>query len=602
MGIRHKLKANKAREVPRHWLFFDTETSPQPENDCIKQVFRLGVCIYWRRNYVDKEKAVKIHVFFSKDEFYDILEQYAQDKITLYAVAHNLQFDAMVLDVFGELAKRGWRCEKYIHDFKVDIWSVRHGKRHIVFLDSMNYFNSALKKLGEAVGLEKLEMPEGEDTEAWVTYCRRDVEILQRAFSVLCNLIKEHDFGKLGYTIASTSFNAYRHKFLSHDIYIHNDERVDALERQAYFGGRCECFYIGKKDDEVFYMLDVNSMYPAVMLNNRYPCKLRHFYNRPLHASILDFYTAKDCIADVMIETDKPYYPVRYNKMLIFPVGRFKTTLAGPELALARACGHIRYIFALAVYDTAPIFHDFVGHMYDLRLQYKAEGNIAFAEMVKIMLNSLYGKFGQHSKVYEFVKFSEERLNSKWLELDLASGEMREYRNIMGRVERCIGERMMEHTFTAISAFCTSYARLKLLDYIEQAGWENVYYVDTDSLIVNAQGYERLREDIDATELGKLKLVESGPLEIAAPKWYRIGEHSKSKGLTVKAVKLDANTYRDIRFSNLDSALRVGNVSEVIMTYREIRERFEYRKGIVTSSGRVIPLTLNDMITVHKKS
>jgi len=46
------------------------------------------------------------------------------------------------------------------------------------------------------------------------------------------------------------------------------------LEREGYNGGRNECFYIGTLNSQKYYKLDVNSMYPYVMQNNKYPVEL----------------------------------------------------------------------------------------------------------------------------------------------------------------------------------------------------------------------------------------------------------------------------------------------------------------------------------------
>jgi len=59
---------------------------------------------------------------------------------------------------------------------------------------------------------------------------------------------QSEDLGAFGYTIAGQSFNAFRHKFMKEDIYIHNSEKVLELERECYKGGRCEAFFIGTSE------------------------------------------------------------------------------------------------------------------------------------------------------------------------------------------------------------------------------------------------------------------------------------------------------------------------------------------------------------------
>ena len=81
-------------------------------------------------------------------------------------------------------------------------------------------------------------------------------------------------------------------------------------------------------------------------------------------------------------------------------------------------------------------------------------------------------------------------------------------------------ENNTEQAFVAISSFITSYSRMLLIKYLKQAKRENVYYMDTDSLITNKEGYTNLINEIDTYQLGKLKLEGVGSCQVYAPKFY----------------------------------------------------------------------------------
>ena len=90
--------------------------------------------------------------------------------------------------------------------------------------------------------------------------------------------------------------------------------------------------------------------------------------------------------------------------------------------------------------------------------------------------------------------------------------------------------------FPAISTYITAIIRAKLIELIEKAGWDNVFYFDTDGLIVNEKGYERLK-DLIGNEIGKLKIEEKGSnIEIIAPKFYSIGGKTKFAGIPKDAI------------------------------------------------------------------
>ena len=50
------------------------------------------------------------------------------------------------------------------------------------------------------------------------------------------------------------------------------------------------------------------------------------------------------------------------------------------------------------IYDQAPIFKAYIEYFYNRRLQAKADGNEAGSYMFKLMMNALYGKFGQNGR------------------------------------------------------------------------------------------------------------------------------------------------------------------------------------------------------------
>src|SRR5262249_7552443 len=141
-------------------------------------------------------------------------------------------------------------------------------------------------------------------------------------------------------------------------------------------------------------------------------------------------------IADVEIQTNANRYPLRYDGRLCFPVGRFRTVLPQPELQAALSAGDIVNVYAACVYDGANIFADYVDYFYDKRMMFEAEGNKAFSFMFKIMLNSLYGKFGQSGRVYETIGLAVSPLPRSWTEYDAVSKTTEHYREFAGIRQR----------------------------------------------------------------------------------------------------------------------------------------------------------------------
>lgn len=543
---RHQLKENKRASSFSHILLFDTETCQDyPEPNRMRHNLRLGVGIYVDMRNKSRKLTRDVFTFKTCDEFWDKVISLAHPKKPLYIVAHNIMFDIQVLGRFKRLRDASFKCSTYIEDQQRVLIRFDNGNRSLIFMDNMNYFSGSLDKLGKSIGLNKKEVDFNNVDDATLEdYCKRDVEIMEQAWIYLRKFILEHDLGYQRMTIASTAFHAYRHRFMNYPIYIHDNEFANNLEREAYYGGRSEPFRIGEFRNQHFYKLDVNSMYPYVMKNFNFPNNfiscMRHPTMDDLDRLMGRFYV----VARVRLNTSEPVYPKRYKDKLIFPIGRFVTTLNQPELERAMERGQIEDVEALSYYTAYPIFSDYVDFFYNKRMEYKENGNTAFELMSKTMLNSLYGKFGQKVRQWEQIGEADEDIWEQYTEVDAETGATYSVRVHDGMVERSIGFKDGNDTFPGIAGGVTAYARLTLWKYFEIAGLENIFYCDTDGFITNQEGYDRLKPYIDKTRLGYLKVEGKGDyLKITRAKQYQLDNEVKIKGVRKGAVQVGKNLY-----------------------------------------------------------
>jgi len=178
-------------------------------------------------------------------------------------------------------------------------------------------------------------------------------------------------------------------------IYVHADQKALELERTAYYGGRNECYRLGPQPDGLYYRLDVNSMYGSVMSTHRWPTRLRKLVNLPSIPELAALSDRYLCIASVTIETDIPLYPARLAGGTYYPTGRFSAVLPDAELLQALDRGHIVSVERVATYDSEILFQSFVDYFYGLRLSARAAGDQQTERFAKLLINSLYGKWGQ---------------------------------------------------------------------------------------------------------------------------------------------------------------------------------------------------------------
>lgn len=221
--------------------------------------------------------------------------------------------------------------------------------------------------------------------------------------------------------------------------------------------------------------------------------------------------------------------------------------------------------------------------------------------MTKLLLNSLYGKYGQRNSTKTEIVDSESRdifmammNDSETFEIYGEDGvKFVRLGDDIFRISKQEGE-FARDSIPIIASAVTSYARVLLYSLIRTAGPENVIYTDTDSLFVTKDGLQRLNEHIDSSTLGKLKIEKSGTVVILGAKDYTFNGITKLKGVKKSAEKLSDSLYRQSRFETKNTRYRKGTPDGVVMVtpiYKSITHKYD--KGIVLGEY-VTPFTLSE--------
>jgi hypothetical protein len=541
-----------------NYIFLDTETETTDISNFQHELkFKIGVfqkVIRQKGKYVFRKPITSLNISsFHKNIYRELPEK-------CWLIAHNWHFDFFSGCFLDFIKFYGFEVQFFSFDANRFILKVANSQKEIVFVDSFNYFQFSLKKMGEILGYTKGEIDfKTASLEKLITYCIRDVNVLAKFFINFVETVKKNK-ANLGYTIANTAYKTYMNKFVPFQIQ-KSDLDVEHLEGKSYYGGRTECFRIGDFKDE-FYMLDINSMYPDVMKNNKYPVELTD--------KETDYY-----IADCTVKVKFPCLPYRFNGKLCFPVGTFRGVWCSPELNLRGI--EILEVHKKQYYKAAYIFSDYVDKFYELKKNGKNDFEILYS---KLMLNSLYGKFAQK-------QFDTEKLG----ETDLSNGihltNLGSFLVLNGEMFKSDISGYSQKSHVAISSFCTSYARKKLFNSMLMAGFENLFYCDTDSLLVNKTGYLRLKPFI-SDRLGDWKLEQTGDsVTIRGCKMYQFGKKLRVKGVK-KAVDL-VNSYRQERWFKTKSLLKRGITDRVLIEDFTKNLSYIYDKGIVIGN-KVYPL------------
>ena len=568
----HFIKKNHSTQLPLRMIWVDTEAvNEEGKIGAGIQRLTFGVAIYER--YRDKDAKTPVEQdylrFDNPMDFWVWVKSKTDPKSLTWVMAHNWNYDAGILNTSEILPELGYTLGKYINNKPPLIVTWKQNGSNIKMVDTLNYFPGSVASLGKSVGLPKLDMPAADASIAdWDEYAWRDVEVIRLAFLGLRDFIRQQNLGVMQSTLASQSMNAYRHRFMSENLLCHDHNEALILERESYHGGRTESFWRGDVEGPL-YKLDINSHYPSVMesepvgyhLEAYFPTFNRVWWDKARREK-------KSIVAKVLIRTDEPVYGLVYENKLVFPIGTFWVALTTPEIDYALEKGHILKVREFAIHKRAVLFKEFINHFYSLRMEYRKAGNSTMDYMSKGIINSLYGKFAQNGRKWK------ENDNYDWpLDWDTSKeGYIQEgeeepinLRYRLGRVQVLETEGESENSIPLISSEITAYGRIRLWKLISMAGVENVFYVDTDSLVTNQTGYDNLKGEIHHSRLGALKLEEvlhSGRFN--APKDYVLWEgvpwikKQTLKGVRKYALRLGDNEYEQETFQSWDKNLKEG--------------------------------------------
>lgn len=589
----HYLRPNKSQEQPHSVVYVDTETRPEIIDGVTHHRLRFGWACFERtrtgRNWV----APEWFRFETAEDFWAWLESRARGHTRTYVFAHNWAFDACVLDTFRILRERGWTLGRAIIESPPVILTWSRERASFAMLDTLNWWRMPLAKIGASVGIPKLAMPEANaSAEAWDTYCRHDVEILRVVLHHWWDFLLAYDLGGFAHTLAGQAMRTFRHRFMDAPILVDDDTAALKLGRESYHGGRVEAFRIGRVDGPV-HCFDVNSMYPFVMRDHVYPAALKRRIRRVSVADLHKWIGRYCLVARVELETKRNRFAHVVEDKLCFPVGRFQESLTTPDLADALEHGEVRSVGECAIYEREPLFSRFVSELYAHRVDATERGDKVQRWLLKHLLVSLYGKFGQKGTVWENRGPSGDEVIRVWREYDCESGTKRLLRSFGGILQEKVRDEEARESCPAIASHVTAYARAYLWSLFQRVDPRGVFYCDTDSLLVGDEGARRLAPLESEQTLGGVKREWSAPwVEVHGAKDYRTPHKVVCKGVRAKAEWIADDTIRQEQWSSLPGLVWSGQLSAPTTVTMSKHLARDYTKGKVALGGTVSPLAL----------
>lgn len=439
------------------------------------------------------------------DEFIDRIKKTSS---TVYF--HNLKFDAqfilyyLLTHGFEHTSERFPAKGKFatlISDMGMFYTiTVRFENNQVVkFIDSYKLIPLAIEQIPKAFGLkyEKLSMNyeavtdiNHKATKEEIKYIEHDVRILKEGVQAF------HSMGMKKLTTASNALNNYKNvvgKDRFNELFPPLTEYEDRDCRMAYKGGWS---YLNPKfaDKKVKKgrVYDVNSMYPWAMKYCMLPYGRPKYYDGeykedkeyPLYIQCFraSFELKDNHFPSIQLKGNMRFgdteYIIKSDTMEVMSLTSVDFELMKENYNITE----IEYICGYKFKGMTGLFSEYVDYWYNMKNKAKAEGNKALYTLSKLMLNSLYGKFGTNPKKRS--KYPVYDAEHDIVKYDLMAPE--------------VGN----GGYVPMAAFITSYARDKIIRAANNA-YDCFLYGDTDS--IHIIGDKEPNIEIDEFRLGAFK-------------------------------------------------------------------------------------------------
>lgn len=568
----HYVGHNSTTRVPRSFVYLDTEAHRTAHGKREVQSFRLAVAAY-DTTYQHKKgnRPREWHDSVDTGDLWEWITGRCRAKSRTVLVAHNLAYDLRISDAFTRLPALGWSFKAGRVD-DGQAWMIfRNGDRTLACVDSLSWVPVSLAKLGELVGIGKLDPPDEEDTEdAWFARCRRDVEILAEVWTRLMAWIETDDLGNWKLSGAGQSWAAFRHRFMAHRMLVHEDDDARNAERDAAHTGRCEAWSHGHMVHGPYTEWDFTTAYAVIGAECAVPIKLAGEMHAPTLERVLVAAERRAVLCEVEVTTDVPILAQRTDKGIRWPVGTFTTTCWENELGAALAVGARCRVARAWAYRRAPALRGFCEWVLDGLDGTRGEVDPVVRVALKHWSRALIGRTAARWSKWEPWGQAPTTAVHLGRVHDASAGEVYSMLQLGTQLIRQTGAPDNPDAMVAVMSWVMAESRRRLWNAMQVAGIPNVLYVDTDSLIVNSCGSSALSS---ASIRGLRVKGEWSSIEILGPRQIIPGASLRAAGVPRGAVKVADGVYEAPVWSGLSRSLTSGQSNTVEVATRTFRLR-----------------------------
>jgi hypothetical protein len=408
-----------------------------------------------------------------------------------------------------------------------------------------------------------------------IKYCKLDCKCLYDVLTKFNILIfKEFKVNMTkSLTLPALAMRIFKTHFMPKDSIYQILGNIEQNIRDSYTGGAVDVYIPHNRVESFFskifnklYYYDVNSLYPTIMAKTPMPVGKPIYFEgdiRNIDPQAFGFFYCKINSPDYL---EHPILQRRIKTSegirTIAGLGSWEGYIFSGEMDNAMKFGYQFEILKGYEFKKGDLFSSYVNKMYQLRLQF--EKGHPMNLVAKLLMNSLYGKFGMKldSTIIEMFNTSNETENKLFKDMLEVYGEtLQDYIQLDNHF-LTIRKSMLNYKYDeesdsyhgmdvniAIASAITAGGRM-WMSVLKNNSKFNLYYSDTDSAIID----KPLPDFMVGGELGQFKLEHTIDRAVfLAPKVYGLVTVEGEEVIKVKGVTKEQLS--DIHIQDLENLL-----------------------------------------------
>lgn len=486
----HRIRANHREWSPPQVIYAAPETMAMPHDGGEKHVMtawaaRLEVRRSRYKGDTGTVEAVERHPVSLAEQ----ADYWCKGQRTMWFYAHNLSYFLSVSRLPVHLAAIGWKVTGHAMTSDSPWLRMRKGNCVLTMADAGGWLRASIRDIAaDLAAAAPQPPPAGRAQSRPGDRALAEARTIAAAMGQVMTWWDSAGLGSWTLTGSAAGWNCYRHKSAGPLPLIRPGDGGAETDRAAIYGGRREAFRWGALRGGPWQLMDFKAAYPSIAA--RFPLPVA----RQGNFASLDIDSPLICgaqygiIAECEICTDEPRWPVRVAGRVAYPVGRFKTVLAGPEIAEAKRLG--------CLVSIGPGWlHELSDHMgawarWVLAAQ---DGNdpavpVVARRAIKHWGRAVIGKFAAHGyETRPLAGLGSDGWYSAaaWNAQRGAPSHLTEVCDMASETIAC-GDG--DNAYPAVLAFVESWTRVHLAWAMEDFGISRVVCCDTDGFIFDAAG------------------------------------------------------------------------------------------------------------------